>query len=56
MMNIQNVGSKESVGVKFKDSICAKLYLKLWLESDCNIFVILQSQDGFKSDSPQRKS
>ena len=56
MMNIRNLGSKESTGVKFKQSICAKLYLQLWFESDCNIFVILLSQDGFKSNSPERKS
>ena len=34
------VGSKERVGVKYKDDIFAKLYLKLWFESDwyfCNI-------------------
>ena len=40
MMNIQNLGSKESIGFKFKDSICAKLCLKLWFESDwyfCNV-------------------
>ena len=40
MMNIQNLGSKENVGVKFKECICAELCLKLWFESDlyfCNI-------------------
>ena len=34
------IGSKESVGVKFKEGICAELCLKLWFESDwyfCNI-------------------
>ena len=34
------VGSKESVGVKFKEGISAKLCLKLWFESAwyfCNI-------------------
>ena len=56
MMNIRNLGSKESLGVKFKESACAKLYLKLWFESDWNIFVRLLSQDGFKSDSPERQS
>ena len=43
-MNIRNLGSKESVGVKYKDGICAELCLKLWFESNCN-FVILPSQD-----------
>ena len=41
MMNIQNLNPKESIGVKFKEGICAKLCLKLWFESDwyfCNIF------------------
>ena len=40
MMNIQNVGSKESLGVKFKDSIFAELCLKHWFENGwyfCNI-------------------
>ena len=39
-MNIQNLGSKEKVGVKFKDGICAKLCLKVCFEHDwyfCNI-------------------
>ena len=34
MMNIQNLGSKESTGVKFKESIWAELHLKLWFESE----------------------
>ena len=40
MINIRNLGSKESLGVKFKEGICAKLCLKLCFESDwyfCNI-------------------
>ena len=40
MMNIWNLGSKESFRVKFKDGICAKLCLKFWFKSDwsfCNI-------------------
>ena len=40
MMNTQNLGSKESVGVNYKDDICAELWLKLWFEGDwhfCNI-------------------
>ena len=35
-----NQGSKKSLGVKFKESICTKLWLKLWFESSwyiCNI-------------------
>ena len=39
-MNKQNLGSKENVGVKFKEDICADLFLKLWFESGwyiCNI-------------------
>ena len=34
MKNIQNLGSKESLGVNFKEGICTKLFLKLWLESN----------------------
>ena len=37
---VRNLGLKESVGVKFKEGICAKFCLKLWFESDwyfCNI-------------------
>ena len=40
MMNIQNLGSKEKVGVKFKEGGCAELCLKLWFEGNwyfCNI-------------------
>ena len=40
MRNKQNLGSKENVGVKVKEDICADLFLKLWFESDwhiCNI-------------------
>ena len=40
MINIQNLGSKENLGVKFKGSICAELYLIPWFENDwffCNI-------------------
>ena len=35
MINIQNLGSNESLGIKFKDDIGAELCLKLWFESDC---------------------
>ena len=40
MMNIRNIGPKESTGVKWKEGICPELCLKLWFESDwyfCNI-------------------
>ena len=40
MINTQNLGLKENLGVKFKDRVCAELWLKLWFESDwcfCNI-------------------
>ena len=40
MMNRQNLGSKEGVGVKFKEGVCAEFCLKLWIETDwyfCNI-------------------
>ena len=33
-MNIWNIGSKESLGNKFNDGICAKFHLKLWCKSD----------------------
>ena len=53
MMSMRNLGSKESLGVKFKDDICAELRFKLWFKSDwyfCNM-----SQDGFESDCPETK-
>ena len=40
MMNIQNLGPKESVGVKLNEGICAALCLKPWFGSNwcfCNI-------------------
>ena len=52
MMNIGNLGSKENVGVKYKDGMCAELCLKLWFERDW-YFVILLSQDGFESHCPE---
>ena len=55
MMNMLNLRSKESAGVKFKDGICVELCLKLWYESDW-YFVILLSQDGFESDGVQKQS
>ena len=54
MMNIQNLGSKEKLEVKFKDDISSELCLKLWFERDwyfCNI----TSQDGFESNCPETK-
>ena len=54
MINIWNLDSKGSLGVKYKDDICAELCSKLWFESDYS-FVILPSQDGFESDCPQTK-
>ena len=53
-MDIQNMRSKESVGVKFKDGICAEFYLKLWFEIDW-YFLILLSQHGFESDCPETR-
>ena len=50
MMNIRNLGLKEKVGVKYRDSMCAKFGLKLWFESDwyfCNI----TKSERFKCDS-----
>ena len=47
MMNIGNLGLKLSVGVKFKEGSGLK---------STGIFVILLSQYGFESDSPERKS
>ena len=39
-MNMQNLGSQESVGVKYIDDIYAEFRLKFWFESDlyfCNV-------------------
>ena len=35
MTNIQNLGLRESIGVKYIDDICAKFCFKLWFEGDC---------------------
>ena len=43
MMNIQNLGSQESVEVKYIDGICAKFCLNVWFKST-GIFVLLLSQ------------
>ena len=40
MMSMWNQGSKENLGVKFKEDICVKLCLKLWFKRGwgfCNI-------------------
>ena len=42
-------GSKESVGIKYKDGIYAQLRLKLQFESNW-YFCYITSQDGFESD------
>ena len=42
-MNKRNTGSKESVGVKYKNGICAELCLKLWFESDWYFWNITDS-------------
>ena len=47
MMNIENLSSKQSVGVKFKEGSGLKAN---------GILVILLSLDVFESDSPERKS
>ena len=49
MMNIQNLGLQESVGVKYIYGICAKFCFKA-----TGIFVMLLSQGGFKCD-PETK-
>ena len=33
---------KKSLGVKFKDGVCVKLSLKLWLESLGNFLILLK--------------
>ena len=47
MMNIGNLSSKQSVGVKFKEGSSLKA---------TGIFVTILSLDVFESDSPERKS
>ena len=54
MMNRQNLSSKESVGVKFKENICADFWLKLWSVSDW-YFYFTKTGWFFESDSPERK-
>ena len=39
MLNLQNLGSQENVGIKYIDGLCNKFGLKLWFENDwyfCN--------------------
>ena len=52
--NIWNLGSKESIGVTFKEGIFTELCLKLWFEGH-GLFVKLQIQNGFESDCPEKK-
>ena len=40
---MQNLDLKDRLGVKFKDSICDELCLKLWFESDWYFFNIIES-------------
>ena len=54
MMKIENLGSKESVGVKFKYVKWAELCLRLWLKATY-IFVMSLSQDDFESNSLETK-
>ena len=54
MMNIQNLGSHESVGVNYIDGTYAELCEKFWFESIGYTFPILLSRDGFKCD-PETK-
>ena len=53
--NRRNLGSQESVGVKFKEGICAEFCLKLWFENDLYFCNITLSQDGFESDCSEKK-
>ena len=48
MINIRNLGSKESTGVTFKDGIYGKFVF--------GIYVILLSHGSFESDCPETKS
>ena len=56
MMNIPNLGSKESLAINYKDGICAKLCVKLWFESRwyfCNIIELGSfSKQLFKNKVP----
>ena len=52
MMNIENLGSKESLGVKFKNDICIKLCLSYGLEATG---LSLLRQDGSASNCQETK-
>ena len=54
MTNKQNLGSKENVGVRFKERICAELYLKLWSESDWYFYNITKSGWFWKRHSRKK--
>ena len=49
MINIQNLGLQESVGVKCTDGIYTKFVESSGLKAT-GVLVILLSQDGFKCD------
>ena len=49
MMNLRNLGSKRSLGIKRKGGICAEMCLKTNLIAT-GILVILLSQNGLESD------
>ena len=51
---LQNLSSKESLGVKFKDGICTELCLNSGLKAT-SIFKILLCQDGFENYCPETK-
>ena len=54
MMNMGNLGSKESVGVIFKEDICVELCLNHWFESDWYFCNIAQSRWFWKSLSRKK--
>ena len=41
MMNKQNLGSKESLGITFKGDVLAELCLKLWLKATGIVVILL---------------
>ena len=55
MMNLRNLGSQESLGVKYIDGMCAKYCWKLWFENDwyfCNITESLWFLMGSRNKFP----
>ena len=54
-ISIWNLRPKESVGVKFKQDICAKLRLKLWFVSDWYFYNITKSWWFWKRRMSKRK-